>query len=1227
MNILSKLFGGKGNVGNGGGDNPNAAEVSARIAKQFEKLSKYQAGLDKAIAAYVARGAGAAVLSTLSTHAAQQQWRSGGMSWPVSHNYKEAFKPALEWGDDQLARLGDVLAALNPLAGQKWGVIGSDASPDWLRYALAVRAEHNCKVCNMEALARLAAVRGLGIDVLTDIVFGPNPVAYGNTHCVDLFNGVDQWLKANAADIMASASQLAAQPRAQLMTAIGRFGQTETYLDLLMDGAVSTAKTVKEAAQAALTGAVGGRLSDLLRQRYAGGANGIRTELVAFAARALGDDARPLLQDWLVAESAPKVKLALESALGGLQAAARAEDGDSETGYLALDGSTVDIPPVPAAPDAPPLPQSVIDLLKPSMASFNAALEKSRHEATKEKWHWSKSFTPVGSEALRAIKEAAEGGKSRQSDDKTYQWMQIHVPFDKSGIEAFLSSPSLTLRHIVNLYTWSTRGNLFWAFSPYINGPIGAELRHRVAGGGDLRMLQSIWTSDDAIVEHLTSRWGSSIENIDADRLWPLVAQHFDHLEEALGFRPQSGKEPMNVGPALELLATLPKVPQRFQMPLMAMATSTRKGPRTDARKLLAGAPGIDGLITRMLEDGKQEVRSGAAEWLAQRGAISEIPALRKALKSEKSDVARAALITALERLGDDVSDVFDPIRMKKEAEAGLAKTTTKGLEWFPFDVLVALNWRDGMAVDPVLVRWWIVLAVKLKQPGGNALMDLWLDRLAPGNAHRLGLLVLSAWIAQDTRTCTLDEANAYAESTVDAALQQNVQYAKQWPQSASYFITDREKLFAQIRTSKLNTYLGSAADSKGVLGLTTRVDGADAARLCRAFLKNHGSRVSQAKAMLDALAANPSPAAIQVVLATANRFKAKTVQAHAGALIEDIAARRGWTTEELADRTIPTAGLDETGVADLDCGLDRTYRMVLDATDALVLLNASGQPVKALPAARVDEEKPLIEEAKKSLATARKEIKQVIPDQNTRLREAMCLERKWSTEDWQLYVLGHPLVARLARRLVWMGLDADGKCMATFRPLDDNSLSDVDDNRVDVSRFTAVQLAHSRLVDAATAGAWQTHLADYEVSSPFDQFGRDLPAFDPAAKDDKLVNDRRGWMIETFKLRGAANKLGYNRGQAEDGGVFFTYERTYHAAGLVALIHFSGSPLPEENLPAALQELTFAKLRRNSGWHGAPVPLDDVPPVLLAETRQDLYDIAAKGTGFDPEWEKKTPW
>jgi hypothetical protein len=68
--------------------------------------------------------------------------------------------------------------------------------------------------------------------------------------------------------------------------------------------------------------------------------------------------------------------------------------------------------------------------------------------------------------------------------------------------------------------------------------------------------------------------------------------------------------------------------------------------------------------------------------------------------------------------------------------------------------------------------------------------------------------------------------------------------------------------------------------------------------------------------------------------------------------------------------------------------------------------------------------------------------------------------------------------------------------------------------------------------------------------------------------------------------------------------------------------IEFTGSPLPEENQNGALVSLSFRKLRGTSG--GALIALGEVPPVLLAESWRDLHDIAAKGTGLDPEWKKK---
>jgi hypothetical protein len=263
------------------------------------------------------------------------------------------------------------------------------------------------------------------------------------------------------------------------------------------------------------------------------------------------------------------------------------------------------------------------------------------------------------------------------------------------------------------------------------------------------------------------------------------------------------------------------------------------------------------------------------------------------------------------------------------------------------------------------------------------------------------------------------------------------------------------------------------------------------------------------------------------------------------------------------------------------------------------------------------------VEAAKKLLSNARKETKQVFAGQTERMKEAMCLQRSWPREDWVSFVAGHPLVGRIAPRLVWQGHDDEGQAVALFRPLGDGSYTDAEDGDVDLAAFAQVRLAHASLLDADAIAAWRGHLADYAVQPPFDQLGRDLPHLDPGQAGNRAVDDREGWMIETFKLRGAAGKLGWQRGAAQDGGWFMTYEKTYREAGLQVEIEFTGSPLPEENRPAALQSLIFRKLR-GSGAGGTAVALRDVPPVLLAECWQDYHDIAAKGTGYDVLWNKK---
>jgi hypothetical protein len=140
-----------------------------------------------------------------------------------------------------------------------------------------------------------------------------------------------------------------------------------------------------------------------------------------------------------------------------------------------------------------------------------------------------------------------------------------------------------------------------------------------------------------------------------------------------------------------------------------------------------------------------------------------------------------------------------------------------------------------------------------------------------------------------------------------------------------------------------------------------------------------------------------------------------------------------------------------------------------------------------------------------------------------------------------------------------------------------------------------------------------------------FTQFGRSLLTLDEDDENNTRIDDRRGWVTDTFTFRGAATKLGYERGEAMDAGYFNEYTKGFTSAGVIAVIEFSGNCLPEENVPAAMISLSFEKYSAGRRMGGV-LKLSEVPAVLLSECWNDYRMMADKGA-FEEQWEKKMPW
>ena len=402
-------------------------------------------------------------------------------------------------------------------------------------------------------------------------------------------------------------------------------------------------------------------------------------------------------------------------------------------------------------------------------------------------------------------------------------------------------APSLTMTQMIRLAQQeSKRTNVDYA------------IRHRLTEETDLRAIQEAVERagflrervDVAQFGRLSSYW--AVPRPEAS--WPWFAEHQDVLQTWLTASASDAVD------ALAILDAFPALPPRLLSSLANLAASTSRTTRPRAQALLAKHGVAFELAVQGLADGKGEVRAAAASWLASVGDAQGIPALRASLKKERSEVTRAAMLAALETLGDDISPDLAPNVLLAEAKAGLKAKASAALAWLSLDLLPAVTWADGTEVDPQIVRWWVVLADKLKVPDGSGLIDRYLSLLDADSATALGRFALSSWIAHDTKHPTEDESRAHA-ALVGLQRWQNSQdwlrRARANKQSNTQYIEEQATIPVERHTSDAyaehqGTYLGSAAANRGLLALTTRMPGIEVASAVQGYIRNHGGRRAQ---------------------------------------------------------------------------------------------------------------------------------------------------------------------------------------------------------------------------------------------------------------------------------------------------------------------------------------------------------------------------------------------
>jgi hypothetical protein len=360
--------------------------------------------------------------------------------------------------------------------------------------------------------------------------------------------------------------------------------------------------------------------------------------------------------------------------------------------------------------------------------------------------------------------------------------------------------------------------------------------------------------------------------------------------------------------------------------------------------------------------------------------------------------------------------------------------------------------------------------------------------------------------------------------------------------------------------------------------------------------------------------------------LALGYRFRTKGIRELASERCLIIAQKKGWTLDQLSDRTIPSAGFDDDGRMDFDYG-GRTFSAILQPNWEIQLTDQEGKEIPKLPDARKDEDEEAVKEAKADFSQAKRDIRALVKIQTSRLYEAMCTQRIWESGDWQEYLLKHPVAGIFCQRLIWQVIKGPNTG-ATFRALSDRTLTNANDDSVTLAPEDQLMLAHAVTVSKPTVDAWQGHLADYNVEVLFSQFGTPVIKLNESDKSKETWLEFLGYMVSSLTLARILAARGYRRGPMVDGTFFDEYRKLFSGLNIDVVIEFTGTLLEDgaTDSPTALKKLSFVQHSGDGiSAQEKPIPLGKIPPIILNECLNDLKVAAASGSGFDPDWEKKT--
>ncbi|MGV9364016.1 DUF4132 domain-containing protein [Amycolatopsis sp. NPDC003731] len=360
----------------------------------------------------------------------------------------------------------------------------------------------------------------------------------------------------------------------------------------------------------------------------------------------------------------------------------------------------------------------------------------------------------------------------------------------------------------------------------------------------------------------------------------------------------------------------------------------------------------------------------------------------------------------------------------------------------------------------------------------------------------------------------------------------------------------------------------------------------------------------ARAAAALDVLAGIGTDFALLHLNSIAQKVKFKALKLRAQEKIAAVAEGLGLSAEQLADRLVPTLGLDEAATAVIDYG-PRKFVVGFDEQLKPYVTDPDGKPRKALPKPGAKDDAELAAAEYKRFTALKKDVRTVAAEQIPRLESAMVQGRHWPAAEFTDLLAGHPLLVHLVRRLVWRTTAGQ-----TFRCAEDGTYADIHDEEYALPETAEVGVAHP-LQFADELAAWSALFADYEILQPFPQLGRPAARLEEAERSATTLKRFENHTVPTGKLLGLTKK-GWHRGPALDNGLEGWLLRPTPDGGAVVLNLDPGILV---GLPAEEPEQKLTDIWLDEKGEGAWSPqgtrvFGELDPVTASEVLAELTDL-----------------